>query len=244
MSREIRKTLALDQELLNSVRLIRAGLGQLQNLDGANDFYHLPILTLANGFERFMKVILCFRALEVSGRYPGSGVLPSGRKGHDLEFLLGKIKEECFLDSYVEKISVAAEDLEYLKSDELAKFVGVLSSFGQSARYYYFDVVVGREPETDDPEVAWQQLETSIVLGREDLPKMLENVDKAEKVGMVVRSIVVGKLEKLARALSRLFTIGRIGKEAERYVGYIGGFLHLRDDQFGETQYDPCGRGL
>ena len=77
MYREIHKTLALDQELLNSVRLIRAGLGQLQNIDGANDFYHLPILTLANGFERFMKVILCFRALEISGRYPSSKVLPS-----------------------------------------------------------------------------------------------------------------------------------------------------------------------
>jgi len=242
MYREIHKTLALDQELLNSVRLIRAGLGQLQNIDGANDFYHLPILTLANGFERFMKVILCFRALEISGRYPSSKVLPSGRHGHDLDFLLGKVKEECFLDSYVENIPVASEDLEYLKSDELAQFVGVLSSFGQSARYYFFDVVVGREPATDDPEAAWQQLETSILLGREDLMAMLKEVGTSEKVGEIVRTIIVGKLERMARALARLFTIGRIGKEAQRYTGYISGFLHLRDAQLGQTQYDPCGR--
>ena len=244
MSREIHKTLALDQELLNAIRLIRAGLGQLQNLDGANDFYHLPILTLANGFERFMKVILCFRALEVSGQYPGPNVLPSGRKGHDLNFLLGQIKEECFLDRYVEKIPVASEDLEYLKSDELEQFVSVLSSFGQSARYYFFDVVVGREPETDNPEASWQQLETSIALGRPDLMRLIEQGDRTGKVRQVVRSMTVGKLERWARALSRLFTIGQIGDEAKRYVGYISGFLHLRDEQLGQTQYDPCGRGL
>jgi len=242
MSREIHRTLALDQELLNSVRLIRAGLGQLQNLDGVNNFYHLPVLTLANGFERLMKVILCFRALEVSGQYPSSKVIPSGRQGHDLDFLLGKIKEECFLDSYVANIPVASEDLEFLNSDELAQFIGVLSSFGQSARYYFFDVVVGREPATDDPEAAWRQLETSIILGRDDLMTMLEEVDRSEQVGEIVRSIIVGKLEKMARALARLFTIGRIGKEAQKYVGYIGGFLHLRDAQLGQTQYDPCGR--
>ncbi|MFY3772589.1 hypothetical protein ACOSZC_00490 [Marinobacter salsuginis] len=243
MSREIHKTLALDQELLNSVRLIRAGFGQLQNIDGANDFYHLPILTLANGFERLMKVILCFRALEASGQYPSSKVIPSGRQGHDLEFLLGKVKEECFLDGYVENIQVASEDLEFLRSDELAQFIGVLSSFGQSARYYFFDVVVGREPATDDPEAAWRRLETSILLSREDLVTMLDGEDRS-KVGEIVRSIIVGKLEKLARALSRLFTIGQIGEEAQRYAGYISGFLHLRDDQFGQTQYDPCGRWL
>jgi len=242
MHREIQKTLALDQELINSVRLIRAGLGQLQNIDGANNFYHLPILTLANGFERLMKVILCFRALEISGQYPGSRVLPSGRQGHDLDFLLGKIKEECFLNSYVEKTPVASEDLEYLKSDELAEFIGVLSSFGQSARYYFFDVVVGREPASDDPEAVWQQLETSILLGREDLMTMLEDAGTSEKVGEIVRSVIVGKLERMARALARLFTIGRLGKEAQRYTGYISGFLHLRDAQLGQTRYDPCGR--
>lgn len=59
------QNVALNQELLNAVRLIRSGFGQLQNLDGGNDFYHLPLLKLASGFERFMKVILCLRALEI-----------------------------------------------------------------------------------------------------------------------------------------------------------------------------------
>jgi hypothetical protein len=47
--------LAIDRELLDSVRLIQSGFGQLQQLDGANDFYHMPLLTLSSGFERFLK---------------------------------------------------------------------------------------------------------------------------------------------------------------------------------------------
>jgi hypothetical protein len=120
MALEIHKTHALDRELSIAIRLIRSALGQLQSLGGGNDFYHLPILTLANGFERFMKVILIFRALEVSGKYPSSRVFKTGRQGHDLELLLSRIKKECFLDQYVENIPVASEDLEFLKSEELA----------------------------------------------------------------------------------------------------------------------------
>jgi hypothetical protein len=121
---------------------------------------------------------------------------------------------------------------------------GLLSRFGQSARYYYLDVVQGCQPTAEDPEAAWQQLETSIVLSRKDLMKKLEMGDTSGDVGQIVRSIVVSKLERFARALCRLFTIGRIGQEAQRYVGYIGSFLHLRDEQLGQICYDPCGKGL
>lgn len=71
MPPSLQQKLAIDQELLNAIRLIQAGFGQLQNLDAANDFYHLPLLTLSSGFERFMKVILCLRILEKTGEFPG-----------------------------------------------------------------------------------------------------------------------------------------------------------------------------
>jgi len=244
MGTDICKAFSLDQELLNAIRLIRAGLGQLQSIGGSSDFYHLPILTLANGFERLMKAILCFRELEVSGEYPGPKFFPAGRKGHDLDLLPQRIKKECFLEEYVDRIPVASEDLKFLMSRELADFVGVLSRFGQSARYYHFDVVLGRDPKSGDPEAEWQRLETSIALARPDLLRRIKRGDYGGEVGREVRSLIVGRLERFARALSRLFTIGHIGQEAKRYVGYIGGFLHLCDDQLGQTIYDPCGQGL
>lgn len=241
MSKDILKALALDRELLNAIRLIRAGLGQLQLLDGANDFYHLPILTLANGFERLMKTILCFRELEASGQYPDRKFFQTNdRKGHDLELLLQRVKEECFLTHYVNRIPAASEDLEFLKSQELAEFVGILSRFGQSARYYYLDVVLGKEPRTGDPEAEWQQLEASLVLGSANLLKTVGT----REVGNEVRTLIVGMLERFARALSRLFTIGRLGKEARRHAGYVNCFLQLRDGQLGQIRYNPNGSEL
>jgi len=236
--------LAIDQELLNAVRLIQAGFGQLQNLDGANDFYHLSLLTLASGFERFMKVILCFRILEKTGEFPSPGDLPSGRKGHDLEILLKKIREECFLERYVDQIPVSKEDLKYLEAEELLSFLDVLSKFGQAARYHHLDVVLGKEPETDAPDAEWEKLETAIVTARPDLMKEMEKFPASDRIHKEIAVEVIARLERLARALARLFTIGGIGQEAKRYLGYISTFLYLPDESLGKNKYSPVGSSV
>ena len=233
--------IAIDQELLDTVRLIRSGFGQLQQLDGDNDFYHMPLLTLSSGFERFLKVILCFRHLEQTGDFPIPNEMPSGRQGHDLELLLKKVIEDCFLSQYLESIPVAKADLVYLESDELLSFFKVLGRFGQAARYHNLDVVLGREPATDSPDREWESLETAILISRPDLLKELEENPNSERGFKVIASEVVARLERLARALARLFTIGKIGTEAKRFSAYISGFLHLRDEELGKTEYSPFG---
>lgn len=241
MSPTIQQKLAIDQELLNAVRLILAGFGQLQNLDGANDFYHLPLLTLSSGFERLMKVMLCFRILEKTGEFPRPKDLPSGRKGHDLEFLLKRIREECFLQSYVDQIPIAKEDLEYLEAEELLSFLAVLSKFGQAARYHNLDVVLRRRPKTDAPDAEWERLETEIVTRRPDLMKEMVEFPASNRIHQEIAVEVVARLERFARALARLFTIGGIGQEAQRYTGYISKFLYLRDESLGKNEYSPIG---
>lgn len=244
MTTELQRTLALDQELLNAVRLIKAGLGQLQSLDAGNDFYHLPLLTLASGFERFMKVTLCFRWLEVHGSFPTSKAFPSGRDGHDLKCLLEKIRTECFLDDYVNNIPVAKADVEYLNSTELLSFISVLSDFGQAARYYNLDVVVGRNVQTEDPDAAWQRLENEILLARKDLMDEITNNPASNRVHIEINKEVISRLERFARALARLYTIGRIGVKAKRYLGYISYFLHLPDSDLGTKKYELSGSTL
>ena len=233
--------LAIDQELLDTVRLIRSGFGQLQQLDGANDFYHMPLLTLSSGFERFLKVILCFRHLEKTGDFPRPNEISSGRQGHDLALLLNKVREECFLAKYVESIPVAKADLAYLESDELSPFFRILGRFGQAARYHHLDVVLGREPATDSPDREWESLETAILISRPKLLKELEENPGSDRVFREIAAEVVARLERLARALARLFTIGEIGTEAKRYLSYVGGFVHLRDEELGKTEYSPFG---
>ena len=50
-----RRFVALYEELRTSRGLIRAGFGHLQEIDGGNDFYHLPHLLMASGIEKLMK---------------------------------------------------------------------------------------------------------------------------------------------------------------------------------------------
>ena len=244
MTSELKRTLALDQELFNAVRLIKAGFGQLQSIGAGNDFYHLPLLTLASGFERFMKVTLCFRWIEEHGSFPTANAFPSGRSGHDLKRLLDKVRAECFLNDYVNNIPVAQGDIEYLNSGGLLSFISVLSEFGQAARYYNLDVIVGRNVQTDDPDAAWQRLETEILLSRKDLMDDFEADPINNRVRVEINTEVVARLERFARAIARLYTIGKIGSEAKRYLAYIGCFLHLEDAELGTKKYELTGRAL
>ncbi|MEH6799118.1 MAG: hypothetical protein V7681_07435 [Halopseudomonas sabulinigri] len=241
MTSEFQRNVALDQELSTAVRLIKIGLGQLQTLDAGNDFYHLPLLTLASGFERFMKVTLCFRWLGVHGSFPTSEAFPVGRNGHDLKCLLQKIRNDCFLDDYVDNIPAARADIEYLNSETLLSFISVLSDFGQAARYYNLDIIIGRKIQTENPDIAWQSLETEILLGRTDLMAEIADNPTNNRFHSQINNEVVSRLERFARALARLYTIGRIGDEAKRYIGHIGYFLHLSDSDLGKNRYEISG---
>lgn len=244
MNSELRRTLALGQELFNAVGLIKVGFGQIQNVGAGNDFYHLPLLTLASGFERFLKVTLCFRWLEENGSFPNKAIFPSGRAGHDLNLLLKKVRKECFLVDYIKNVPVAQSDFEYLNSEGLLAFVSVLSDFGQAARYYNLDVIVGRQVQTDDPDAAWQRLETEILLARKDFMDEIEKNPASNRIRIEINNEVVARLERLARAIARLYTIGRIGGEAKRYLVYIGCFLHLTDAELGTKKYELSGGAL
>lgn len=244
MAPSTEQILAIDQELFDSIRLIRSGFGQLQQLNGANDFYHMPLLTLSSGFERLLKVVLCFRHLEIHGNFPNAQDLPSGRKGHDLEFLLDRVLNECFLPEYLESVPVAKIDYEYLKSEELRSFFRILSRFGQAARYYYLDVVLGKTPKTDAPDREWESLESAIFKSRPKLLNELKQNPGSNKIYAEIAIEVVIRLERFARAVSRLFTIGRIGKEALRFTSFVGSFLFLDDEDLGKNEYKPFGSNV
>jgi hypothetical protein len=51
MDVEFTRNIALIEELETSVRLLKLGFGEYQNLGGANDFYYLPFQLISSGFE-------------------------------------------------------------------------------------------------------------------------------------------------------------------------------------------------
>ena len=244
MSPTIRQKFAIDQELYNAVRLLRAGLGQLQAQDDhASDFLHLPILTLASGLERLIKVTLCFGVLGAEGHFPKSDYIPSGRKGHDLSALLKMVCDKCFSTEYLEETPVALVDISFLKCEFVSSLIALLGDFGQSDRYYFLDVVVGRAGGfAKDPEQSWKALRNYLIDSEHSLEQAMHDVQSFDLLLRHITARIVATFERIVRAIARLFTIGQIGSNAKASATcYLYDFLCLRDEQLGETKYSVVG---
>jgi hypothetical protein len=238
MAPTIEQQWAIQEEVRTSIKLIEAGLGHLQRIGGVNDFYHLPMLLLANGFERLMKTIICLYHLGETDKFPeGKSFFRSDRKGHDLVHLLDRVIAACFRPDYLRR-PAARDDLQYLRRDpRLRQLVQLLSEFGQAARYYELDTVLGQRHDTDSPDDTWRRLESE-VLG--DDPQWMDKLKDPSNVRWVYLEITtrfVIALEKFARALVRLFTIGDLGDEALAMTGIVKPFLFLDDGALGTRDY-------
>ena len=53
------KKISLINEVETAINLLKKGMAELQQISGANDFYHTPILLLSSGFERLIKCLIC-----------------------------------------------------------------------------------------------------------------------------------------------------------------------------------------
>ena len=149
------KNIHLHDELNTAVRLIEIGLGEFQNLDMGNDFYHLTFQLLSSGFERLMKCHICLGFFEKHGEYPNFKYLKNCGKpnGHDLIQLKKIILNEYFS---THSIPVLIEDKDYLSNNsDLDKLIYLLSEFGKYARYYNFDVVTAASKPSVDVKTLW-----------------------------------------------------------------------------------------
>jgi hypothetical protein len=233
---DTQRNMALCLELETAIRLIQAGLGQLQQISFVNNFYHLPLLTLASGFERLMKVIICLHYFENNGQYPGIDYLK--KVGHDLDGLLSRIQEDCFAKEYREGLPAGKRDIECLVAEDLRCLVRLLGDFARSARYHYLDVVAGAGELAGSPEDRWDAIETNIL--RKNRPDFLATL--GDEAFEYVSSEIVIRFERLARALARLFTVGNLSQRSREFTGLIKPFLFLRDEDLGKTKYSPWGK--
>lgn len=230
----LNKNLALYDELETSIKLVRLGLGEFQNLDMANDFYHLPFQLISSGLERLMKCHICLGCIENTGTYPDQKLFKLNLK-HDLL----KIKEYLIKNYYrTNDKQILVADLDFINNDkDLQIMIGLLSEFGKFARYYNLDVVTGETSSSIDVKTLWQEFETSLLLRNGSLVKQLSDFEKQKEVlDTVTRSIVI-KLERFVRAISRQFTLGDLGGLALQYSPVIFHFLLLDDERLGTTDY-------
>lgn len=237
MNKQALKDIHLYDELFTALRLIEIGFGEFQNLDLANDFYHLPFQLVSSGFERLMKCHICFGYHETNHSYPNSKYLQKcgGRNGHDLGELKNNILKSYFL---IHNVPVLKDDYDFLSNDkDLEKLVYLLSEFGKYARYYNLDVVTSAAKPSIDVKSIWEDYESSIVTSNPELLKKLENFEfRKEVLDSIQREIII-KLEQFVRAITRQFTIGKLGDKAKQFSSVFYPFIMLRDEELGSRDY-------
>jgi len=120
---QVVRLVSLNEELNTATSHLQRGLAELQSIDGANDFYHLPLLLLATGLKRLCKVVYCLHCLESAGRFPTSRKeFPAGKNLHDVVELVSWIATTCYSASYLAR-PVAQDDLRFLTGDPVLQEV-------------------------------------------------------------------------------------------------------------------------
>jgi len=233
MQDEIVRKILLKEELDTSIKLIKLGFGEYQNLDMSNDFYYLPFQLISSGFERLMKCYICFGHIEKYDEFPAPELFRNKLR-HDLQKLKNHITENYFQ----ENSKALSDDLSYLKTDkDLDKLIGLLSEFGKFARYYNLNVVTGEINPGIDVKALWEEYESSYIAKDRLLFEKLNNVELRDEVLNIIAQKVIKKLERFTRALARQFTLGNLGGLAQQYSSSVYDFLLLEDSELGTKDY-------
>jgi hypothetical protein len=229
-----RQALALIDELESATKLLDLGIGELHALDLANDFYHLPMQMLAQGLERFLKVTYAMAELGGSGALPTRDRLRT-KYGHDLVRLTDDlVQATAGAADYVGRPAVR-EDLSFISSQsDLRRILALLSEFGKESRYHRLDEFL--DPASaidDDPYRKWQEFEMDVIRRQPEWLQQMSSTDRAEQLRRDATAYAAYLLDRFARALARMWTLGALPDEANRYMGLAKRFLFLQDDQLG-----------
>lgn len=234
------KNLALIEEVRTAIYLIQEGLISLNRLDGANDFAHLPILLLSNGFERLLKMVICLDYLERKGQFPNDSSFHE-YKHHKVEKLLEQVIDIAHKWNYSKRCEATKKDMEFLEGDDdLKRVVTLLEKYADAGRYYNIDVIVGKKHSADDDPVRlFDSYCDDIFFSQSDWQNKITGENLGEKMGANIRYVnhhITTLLQRFARALCRMFTMGRLGQIGSQQTGTIGCFLFLQDKDLGQVQ--------
>ena len=189
------------EELHISRDLLQLGLEHLKEINVSMTRHHVPQQLLGSGLERLMK---CYIALICKSR---TDCFPDKRYmqefGHDLVKLLSKICESMYGGT---RRRLVRRELAFIETDEvLRECVRILSIFGRKGRYFNLDVVSGVATELIDPTDEWQSLERHV----ENPARFSDSAKDLFEVHYPrVNAQLIGKLERLIRAIALQFVLG------------------------------------
>ena len=229
---DLTKEIALMDEVETSIKLIKLGLGELQNFGSGYSFYYLPFQLLSSGFERFMKCYICLAYKNEHGSYPEYKYLKN--IGHDLLTLLANINVNYFI---VDNRPVVTEDKEFLIDDEFIELFGILSEFGKIARYHNLDVITGSKNMGINPKDEWQKFENEVLKAHPKLYEKLLKLDENYEVYNFISTYIIKIFEKFMASLCRQFMFGHIGDKAKQFIFWTADFGMIYEKNLGTTDY-------
>lgn len=229
------KNISIILEVETAIKLIENGLFEINRISGANDFYHPTFMYLANGIERLLKAMICMEFKERNSRYPNYEEAIGSKKpsdGHNLTLLIKKTAKFC-------NHRITIEDSRLLNSDEEIELIlSVLSEYGQKARYFNFDIIMGKNPSYD-PNAEWSKLETELMKSRNEkyFWECIKDSKRLDELYDQINNIITSKIELFVRALVRQFMFGNFSMESKTLVFQINPFLKIEDENIGNEKY-------
>lgn len=233
---ETYRDISLISEIGNSIKFIKRGLGELQKINGANDFYDPALQFLSSGFERLFKTILCLSFKEDNKKLPSYKELLKGNNGHDIEYLKKEVEKICIPVT----LPFASMDYDIITKDEIINSIcETLSEYGQKSRYFNLDVVLGKEQKFNAVE-AWENIENKMLIehmGEKKFLKTLKNPKLLDSLYEKANELIISKLELFLRAITRQFIFGEFSKDAKMFTFEIEPFRNIDDDKIGKVDY-------
>jgi hypothetical protein len=227
--------LALVNELATVVGLARRGLGELQSIDGANDFFHSPSLYLSSSLERLWKATLIVASFQ-----SGATRANIRRYSHRLDSLLDAVVAVCFTSEYMQR-EAARDDRAFLTTDRRFRdILAILEDFATNGKYHDLDSLSGEaEFEDESPNDRWFELESRTMREIGVWEEAVKPGEGGRKAHRAANRAFVASLERAFRATARLYTLGPLGVLGRQLSPSLYPFLMLMDDQLGSTDYGP-----
>ena len=234
---DVQRRIAFIEETEVAVSWLVKGIDFIDDWYGGEDDRITGMLLLSQGYERLLKLTGALLLFQRDGALPTSAHIRK-KYSHRLPKLVDLVLEEVTKYPVFLSRAAIADDARFLRNDEHWKMaIGILGDFGQGGRYHNLDVLLdGSGNQSKGPLDRWSELEMWIYQHKEDtafLNRLMQ--DEPGSFGKEwyprLAKIQIACLQRAARALCRIWTLGPLQEDARFATGLIGRFLFLQDHQ-------------
>ena len=229
---DLSRRLAFIYETETAVALLDEGIARIAAWDGGDDRRIIALHLLAQGFERFLKVTHAVNQLSTEGALPTSRQIRM-EFGHVLTKLVDEIVAACRNDSTFICRPAIQSDMDFLADEEhWREILDILSGLGSGGRYHDLDTMLDGHSAWESPLDRWKALEMAFCRADPKWQELMESdVGSFQRQWYPALSAKQTEtLQRAARAIARMWTLGPAQPHAQRLTGVIGRFLFIMVD--------------